>query len=241
MEPEAQWYLVEALANARADAGVRDDYETKQKRLSHFAGILAGFRYLDAVTQEEQQTWYRKMLVALGYELPDPAPPGVAQAIYVGDPKKRPSEPRVPESTPRFVRSVAGPDQEFEVYGGKLRIVAVEIYDTAVAIRWRCAPEPDISLAFPAEAAALEQDMEGVEDWAAAELRRKAGLGMRMRRLYRFGLADDVGTPYFQRGQRSGGGGGVMTGEAEFQPGPPSNTSGLVLSWLTLEVPIPLP
>ncbi len=67
VEAETQWYLVEALANARAEVGVRDDYEAKQRTLSHFAGVLAGFRYLSAVTQEEEQTWHRKMLVALGY------------------------------------------------------------------------------------------------------------------------------------------------------------------------------
>ncbi len=31
-----------------------------------------------------------------------------------------------------------------------------------------------------------------------------------------------------------------MTGEAEFQPAPPSNGTGVVLSWFSLEVPLPL-
>lgn len=241
VEPETQWYLVEALANARADAGARDDYEAKQRTLSHFAGVLAGFRYLIAVTQEEEQTWYRKMLAALGYELPDPPPPGISQAIYVGDPKKRPAARPESEQAPAFVRSHPGPDQEFELYGGKLRVIAIEVYDSSVVVRWRVAPEPDISLAFPTEAEALERDMEGLEDWAVEELRRKADQRMRRRRLYRFGLRDDVGTSYFQRGHRSGGGGGLMTGEAEFQPAPPPNVTSLVFSWFSLEVPIPLP
>ena len=176
MKPEAQWYLVEALASARGQLGIRDDYEAKRTQLSHFAGVLAGFRYLGAVTQEEEQDWYRRMLVVLGYELPDPAPPGVGQSIYVGDPAKRPPRPE-PRSVPVFIRSQPGPEEEFEIYGGKLRVIAVEFYDSAVAIRWRVAPPPDIASAFPNEAAALEQDLIGLEEWAAEDLRKKALLG----------------------------------------------------------------
>jgi hypothetical protein len=79
-QAEAQWYLVEALSSARSHLGIRDHYEAKQNQISHFAGVLAGFRYLGAITQEEEQAWYRKMLVALGDEAPDPAPPGVSRA-----------------------------------------------------------------------------------------------------------------------------------------------------------------
>jgi hypothetical protein len=49
--------------------GIRDDYEAKQNGLSHFAGVLAAFRYMGDITQDEEHAWYRKMLVALGYEL----------------------------------------------------------------------------------------------------------------------------------------------------------------------------
>jgi len=97
--------LVEALSRASGHLGLRDDYEFKQRELSHFAGVLAAFRYIGDVTQEEEHDWYRKMLVALGYDTPDPAPPGVAQAIYVGDPKKRPP-PSPPETQPS-VHSIA--------------------------------------------------------------------------------------------------------------------------------------
>jgi hypothetical protein len=125
------------------------------------------------------------------------------------------------------------------VHGGRFRVIAVEVYDTAIVVRWRAAPEPDISLAFPAEAAALEADVSGLEDWAAGELRKKADQRMRTRRLYRFDLADDVGTTYFQMGRRSGGGPQGITGEAEFRPAPPSSATKLVLSWLGLEVALP--
>jgi hypothetical protein len=238
VKPEAQWYLVEVLSRARGHRGIRDDYEAKQAQLSHFAGILAGFRYLGAATQDEEQDWYHRMLVALGYELPDPAPPGVSQAIYVGDPAKRPPLPQ-PRTVPVFIRSQPGPDQEFEIHGGKLRVIAVEFYDSAVSIRWRVSPQPDVASAFPDEVAALERDLIGLEEWAAEDLRRKGCEELGMIRLYRFGLRDDLGTSYVLMGSHHGGGPSGMTGEAEFQT-PPPEASLLVFSWLGLEVSIPI-
>jgi hypothetical protein len=93
---------------------------------------------------------------------------------------------------------------------------------------------------YPAETAAFEQDVAGLEDLATEELRRKAEDQMRMWRLYQFGLADDVGTRYFPQGSSRGGGDNEMTGEARFQPAAPSDASALVLSWLDLEVRITL-
>ncbi len=133
VKPEAQWYLIEALSSARGFRGVRDDYEAKRVQLSHFAGVLAGFRYLGVITQDEEQDWYCRMLVALGYELPDPAPSGFSQAIYVGDPAKRPPPPQS-RSAPELIRSQPGPEQELGLHGGKLRVVAVDFYDSAVAL-----------------------------------------------------------------------------------------------------------
>jgi hypothetical protein len=239
VKPQTQWYLVEALADARAGAGGGQDYEAKQRSLIHFSGVLGAFRYLDEITQDEEQTWNRKMLVALGYEPPEPGPPGTATAIYVGDPKKRPPAPQ-PQDPPVFIRSIAGPDQEFDVHGGRFRVIAVEIYDTSVTIRWRSAPEPDVWAAFPKEAAALEQDMEGLEEWAAEELRRKAAQRMTMRRLHEFNLGDDVGTTYLPSGSSGGGRVGERAGDARFIPAPPSTASVLTLTWLGFEVTIPL-
>jgi len=239
MKPETQWYLVEALARARGSIGMRDDYESKQRELSHFAGVLAAFRYAGDVSQDEEHDWYRKMLVALGYEAPDPPPPGVSRAIYLGDPENRPTAPPE-EITPTFIRSHPGPDREFEVFGGRLRVISIEVYDVAVALRWRVSPEPDITMAFPDESTELERDLVGLEDWARDDLRMKAHQMLRMRRLYRFVLTDDVGTDYVQRGLHHGGGGGVMSGDAEFRPAPPETASTLTFSWLNLRVPVVL-
>jgi hypothetical protein len=138
-----------------------------------------------------------------------------------------------------FIRSQPGPNEEFEVHGGRLRIIAVEFYDSAVVVRWRVSPEPDVTSAFPDEAAALEQDLVGLEGWAAEDLRQKGRRKLSMMRLYTFGLSDDVGTFYVPMGSRHGGGPHGMTGEAEFHA-PPPEASLLLLSWLGLEVPLPI-
>jgi hypothetical protein len=240
VEPEAQWYLVEALANARGHLAIRDDFETKQTQLNHFAGVLAGFRYLGALTQDEEQDWYRRMLVALGYEPPEAAAPGISRAIYVRDPAKRPLPPE-PRPPPLFERSQPGPDEDFEVYGGRFRVISVEFYDSAVVFRWRASPEPDVAAALPAEVAALERDLVGLEDWAAKDLRWKgyASLRMPLYQFGQFGLTDDVGTSYLQMGLRHGSGSYGTTGEVEFKP-PSSEASLLTLSWLGLEMLVPI-
>jgi hypothetical protein len=107
------------------------------------------------------------VLEALGYELPDRASRGVSQSIYVGDPAKRAPRPQ-PRSVPVFIRSQPGPNQEFEIRGGKLRVIAVEFYDSAVAISWRVLPPPDVVSVFPGEVAALERDVIGVGSGGSA-------------------------------------------------------------------------
>jgi hypothetical protein len=240
MKPEAQWYLVEALSNARGRLGSHPDYDAKQSQLIHFAGVLAGFRYLGAITQDEEHDWFRKMLVALGYEPPEPTPPGVSRAIYVGDPANRPAAGE-PRPSPVFVRSQPGPDEEFDVHGGRFRVMSVEFYDSAVVFRWRSSPEPEVSSVFPDEMAALERDLVGLDDWAANELRWKgqANLKMRLYGFGQFGLTDDQGTPYVQMGLSNGGGHNGSTGEVEFHA-PPPDASLLILSWLGLQIPIPI-
>jgi hypothetical protein len=109
-----------------------------------------------------------------------------------------------------------------------------------VLARWRVTPEPDITSVFPEEAAALEQDLGGLEDWAAEDLRRKGLQELRIRRLYKFGLTDDLDTSYISIGFGHSGGPGEMAGEARFKPASPATASLLTLSWIGLEVPIPV-
>ncbi len=119
-------------------------------------------------------------------------------------------------------------------------MLAAEIYDTQVAVRWRVAPEPTISSVFPDEVAQLARDVKGTDAWAAEELRRNAEGRLRMMRLYRFGLADDVGTAYRSMGGGHGGGANEMSGEAKFAPAPPEPASTLTFTWLDVAVEIAL-
>ncbi len=133
-----------------------------------------------------------------------------------------------------------GPDAEFDLHGGKLRVLAVDIYDTTIDIRWRVGPEPDVAAVFPSEVAQLVHDTEGTDDWAAEELQTKGKQRLHVRRLFRFQLSDDVGTEYMSSGASSGGGGGETTGNATFAPAPPQDASVVTLTWHGVEVPIPL-
>jgi hypothetical protein len=113
-------------------------------------------------------------------------------------------------------------------------------HDTMLSIRWRVAPDPDLTAVFPAEAAQLARDTAGIDEWAQQELRRKAESLLRMRRLFLFALQDDVGTEYLHRGGGSHGGPGGTTDEAEFVPIPPPSATRLELTWLDLTIELPV-
>ena len=238
MQPEVQWCLVEILSSARGQAERLDSYEAKQGELRHFGGVLAAFRYLEAITDEEQQDWFRRMLVALGYESPPPATPGFSRAVYVGDPAKRPSVPE-PRRLHRLCAPTLAPTRTSSFTVGDSGLYPSRSTTQRSCSRWRASPEPDVASVFPDEVAALEQDLVGLEDWAAKDLRWKGHAKLRMTRLYRFGLTDDLGTPYTQIGMRHGSGDYGTTGEVEFTA-PPPEASLLTLSWLDLEVPVPI-
>ena len=109
-----------------------------------------------------------------------------------------------------------------------------------MVVRWRVSLEPDVAAVFTPEMEALERDLVGLEEWAAAELRDKGRQKLRMMRLYKFGLTDDLGTPYFPMGSGNGGRPHEISGNARFEPPTPSGVSALSLSWLGVDVPIPI-
>ena len=216
MEQEIRWYLVEATAQARGDARHRDDYGQRQQTLAGFGGRLDALVYVGAISDDERNEWHRKMLVALGYELPDPPPPGAMQAIFVGDPRYVP-EPVPQPPVPDFIRSVPGPLEQIELHGVRLRVLSVEMYDVAVEVRWRAVPDP-------------ESDLLGLEEWAADELRRKASRPL-VHRLFEFTLRDDLGTDFVPLGGGRRGGGNETTGDSRFHPAVPPGAGRLTLTW----------
>jgi hypothetical protein len=237
---EVQWYLAERLANARAMMGLDDALDRRHLTVAGFGSALDALRYVGELTEEEQKDWFDRMLVAVGITPPEPAPSGTARAIFVGNPKDLERRAATQRIVPIFERSIPGPDAEFDFHGGKLRVIATDIYDTAVDVRWRVAPEPDIDAVFPSEIAQMARDTEGTQDWAAEHLQNKGRTGLRMTRLYRFELSDDVGSPYMHSGGGHRGRPGEMTGEARFSPAPPTTASILTLTWHRLQVRVPL-
>ena len=235
MRQEIQWYLAEQLANARTTKGTR--MENRDRTMASFSGALSALRYVDELTTDEENDWNERMRLALDMT----ASRTVLRRAGEGEPLPSAPSPVGHDPYPRFVRSIPGPDTEYELYGGRLRIVAVEIYDKMVSVRWRAAPEPDLWAAFPEEAAQLAHDVEGTDAWAVEALAQKAERRMRAMRLYNFGLTDDVGTEYHGTGGGHRGGGNDVTGEARFSPAPPPNATRLTITWLDLTVDIALP
>ena len=54
---------------ARSGGDVHGDYSRKQQMLSHFGGQLEALRYVRAITDDERNVWFHKMLVALGADV----------------------------------------------------------------------------------------------------------------------------------------------------------------------------
>jgi hypothetical protein len=246
VEEATRWYLIDELSRARGDPASKRDDE-KQRVLGRFAGVLAGFRYLGAITEEEERIWSRKMFRALGYDLPDPPAPGSAQFISLGDPAQRPEPPHVRDRQLRTLfRTMVGPRRTIDFYGGTLRILGVDLYDTAVEVRWRLEPDLDIWQAFPEAASDLEEDLaEVTDDWAVTVLRQNAT--DLLRRVLIFSeLSDDMGTPYALGGFGRQEGGGIdapgwTEGHHAFRPTPPTAARKLRWTWLNTTIAIPLP
>ena len=142
-----------------------------------------------------------------------------------------------------------GPHEEFEYRGSALRVVGVEQFDALVVVKWVINPEPNVSDVFPEESAALEQDLQDLDDGPADILRKTAERLLRIRRLYVFALADDLGTCYELTEEQHGASYvsngitrqfiGIM-GSVTFHPSVPLNPRSLNFKWfdLTLEVPL---
>jgi hypothetical protein len=202
---QLQEYLVKALANARATKCDPRVGQRTEVLLASFSGQLSALRFVDEITAEEVRDSMDRMRVALG---------------ITRQPDFRRGSP-VPANC-CFMRSIPGPDAEYDLCGARLRVLAVDVYDKMVTIKWRVAPKPDVVALFP--------------DVAVQLVARKVADRHRVHVIHHnFRLADDVGTPY----DTLGGGGGA-TGESLFAPQPPDNASMLTITWLPLEVDVPL-
>lgn len=225
--------------NVRSRA-VQDSF-ARRHSLSHFYGVLAGFRYQGLITQSEEEDWGRKMISALGWEMPEVPQNGNAHAIRLeGD--DLPAPPELDDRDPVVLRSVPGlPDAVSDHYGASFAVTGIDICDTRVVVRWSVSPQPNIALLFSDDFSVLEAELGGVDDdWAAEELRQKSVDAFVRGKVYDFGLTDDVGTQY-QRTRRMGHyGAELATGAVTFKPTVPDVAGQLTVTWHHAELSIPL-
>jgi len=239
MDPEVQSYLVEELITTRSIAVMSENDVRLQ--LATFSGALMVLRRFEMISPEEHDEWRNRMLVALDIV---PSSPHIESARgftsgAIGGRRSVDYGSARAKGVRRFVRSIAGPEAEAILKGSSFRIIAAEIYDVGVTIRWRIAPEPDVRIVLHEEFERLEQELEGLGTERSGRLRRMAENRL-MHRMYRFTLGDDVGTNYRARSQRSGGSPEETIGESDFEPAPPLSATVLRCGWIGAEVAVAL-
>lgn len=219
---------------------VQDSF-TRRHTLSHFGGVLAGFRYQGLITQTEEESWSHKMTAALGWSLPELPPTGNAHFVRLeGDDLPPAREMDLDE--PTVVRSLSSsPEVTAEYLGSTFRVTGVDICDARVIVRWSVSPEPDVALLFPEDFNALEAELGGVdEEWAANELRTNTRAAFIRGKTYVFQLTDDVGTQYERTRHMGLYDSQVATGAVTFKPSVPDVASELIVTWHQASSTIPL-
>ena len=213
----------------------------------HFSGSLNGLLYVNAIDQEEHYVWTGKMLTALGFSVPERPSSTTTEfgttmtmpLIYLGD-GDRPEPPPVVRPKSHLLNSVPGPDADFPFHGSLFRVYQAEVFTSSVVVSWRLTGTPNVAEIFPEEMMELETDLEGLDTWAADELRRKIVGRLEQWGLYKFTLTDDLGTVYEPKGGNRGNRFGAMEGLQVFTPAPPHTAWSLTLGWHELQIEISL-
>jgi hypothetical protein len=233
VDQEVQWLLAEKLLHVRTGAvNPRVDVISRRSvALATFNSTLEALRYVNAISEEESIQWRNKMWRALGLDPPDVGEQGTMHLVYLGD-----GEPPKPEHinlVPQYPRMASGPSETIEAFGGSLRIEEVEYDDGVTLIRWHIETMPDVNAAFPDLAAALEEDIVGMDDWAAGHFRSKNYVALTRHDVPRLALDDDVATDYFEHRVSAKSRPGVeIAGITAFTPGTPSHADYLMIHWL---------
>jgi hypothetical protein len=153
------------------------------------------------------------------------------QLVYLGD--GEPPQPERMKLVPEYPRKVPGRREALSAFDGSLWAEDVEFDDSVTVVRWRIEPMPDVDAAFPELAAALDEDIAGMDDWPVGHFRFKNRRALQRRRIRRLVLEDTVGTEYSEHpvSAKSAGVGGIK-GMTAFTPGTPSHAERLIIRWL---------
>jgi hypothetical protein len=208
--------------------------------LAGFGGAIEALRAADAIDADEVHDWNSRMHVALGLAPLEPSPPGFkgARAVFIGE-----GEPPAPPPDPpvaQFLGLLPVSDADRPIpYGGRLQILGVERYDTAVSVAWRFAPLPDAELQYADELLAHDRDTEGLPEEERTMMRQHF-LHRLDRPAQKLALTDDLATDYQYAGGSASGGGNEQTGRARFFPGIPHEAATLTVHWDELAFPVAL-
>lgn len=241
MDQEVRWLLTEKLLRVRT-GWVEPQEDVARRRLmalATFGSTLEALRYVNTISEDESIQWRDKMWRALGLDPPGTAESGEVQLVYLGD-GEPPQHERI-NLVPQYPRTVAGLRETLSAFDGLMRIEEVEYDDSVTVVRWQIDPLPDVDAAFPQLAAALEEDIAGMDDWAVGHFRLKNHQALQQHRIRQLALEDSFGTEYseHQVSAKSGGVGGIK-GITAFTPGTPSHAERLIVHWLGSSISLPL-
>jgi hypothetical protein len=241
VDQEVRWLLTEKLflvrtsrVNPQEDAAGR-----RLMALATFDSTLEALRYVNAISEDESNHWRDKMWRAVGLDPPGTAESGKVQLVYLGDGEPPQREPI--SLVPQYPRTVARRGETLSAFDGRMQIQEVEYDDSVTVVRWQIDPLPDVDAAFPELAAALEEDLAGMDDWAIGHFRFKNREALQQHRMRQLALEDSVGTEYSEHpvSAKSGGVGGIK-GITAFTPGTPSHAERLIVHWLGSSITLPL-
>ena len=127
MDPAAQRHLADRLEAARRMTDLGDPFstgESMRSTMASYGGALEALRAVGAMSDEERQDWFDRMLVALGQEVPEPLPPdppGVStvHGIFIGAPGEQPPRVAPPVPAGSLVRAIVVPGASWEFADGR--------------------------------------------------------------------------------------------------------------------------
>jgi hypothetical protein len=241
VKPEAQRYLAQQLAALRKSRRRGVEAESARSAIGRYNSALRALRAVGAVSDEEFSDWMGRAVEAAGGP---PAMVGRASitlesGTVVGQVASRRAALPPPEDLPTFLRLVPAPNEEYDFFAGRLRIVGVEMYETEMAVHWRMAPLPDVDAALPEEAEAGDRDTLGLPDdeREAIRLRRQRD---NWRLFHHFVFSDDAGHRYRSAGSGASGSLDVLVGRLIITPGLQEGGTTLVINAFGLVIKIPM-
>jgi hypothetical protein len=198
--------------------------------LTHVAGALDGLRVGEVITDVEYDDWMGRTRKAArvtyaGGEEAQPAGGGL-QAGWVGG-----SAQAVPSSllhkAPRFLRTITGPDEDRPFYAGRLRMPALDLYDSHMVLHWRVTPLHNPLVSEAEDLADADRDSEGLPEREREGHRQMERLRSMWDVSHHFVVSDDVGTGYHrsQSLSEAGSSDDERVGHVVLRPSAPESAS----------------